>query len=473
MLKSLYIEQMNPEIKIYNSLSRAKESLPEAKKLRLFVCGPTVYDDTHIGHARTYIFFDFFVKYLRGLGRKIEYVQNITNIDDKIINRAKQEKKEPLEFADEFTKRYLDDMKLLGIDSVNKYAPATKFIKQIVKQVKTLAEKGYAYKISNDGWYYDVAKFKDYGKLSGRSAEQAEDAVSRIDESVGKKNKADFCLWKFSPPAGGPGEPTWKTELGDGRPGWHIEDTAISENYFGPQYEIHGGGMDLKFPHHEAEIAQQEAASGKSPFVNIWMHTGMVTVNGQKMSKSLGNFITIKDFLKKYPPEVLRWIVFSHHYRSSIDYSEEIAEQAKTNLETIRLFLGKIEFLFKTKNVSLKVTDADFVIQSALAEDINTPIAIADIFQAISDIQPVIWNWKETETVRRETYVNIKSLLKLFGISLEIPKIPREISKLAAEREKFRSNKQFAQSDALRKKLDELGYLVEDTPAGPFVWPKN
>src|SRR3989344_1289996 len=249
---------------IFDTLSGRAESVSKAKRIQMFVCGPTVYDEAHIGHARTYVFFDAAIRYLRSRGWKLFYLQNITDIDDKIIKRAAELGIAPKSLAGKFAKSYLADMKALGVTSVDKYAYATKFIPQIVCQVKALAARGYAYRAS-DGYYFDIAKFKDYGKLSRRSAEQAESSVSRIDEGIDKKNKGDFCLWKLrqtrtsadldADQRGKAEEPFWRTELGTGRPGWHIEDTAITEKFFGPQYDIHGGGVDLKFPHHEAEIA--------------------------------------------------------------------------------------------------------------------------------------------------------------------------------------------------------------------------
>jgi cysteinyl-tRNA synthetase len=472
---------------IYNTLSGEKENIPDKKKINLFVCGPTVYDYAHIGHARTYIFFDFFAKYLRSQGFEVFYLQNITDIDDKIIKRAAEENKEPLECAAFFTNAYLEDMESLGIGMTpNKdeaqreekilYARATEFIPEIIDQAERLVEKGYAYKIDGDGWYFDISKDEDYGKLSGRSITQAEDAVSRIDETVGKRNRGDFCLWKFSKQ----GEPVWKSKIGDGRPGWHIEDTAITEHFFGSQYDIHGGGIDLKFPHHEAEIAQQESASGKKPFVKIWMHTGQLLMDGKKMSKSLGNFITIREFLKKYPPEVLRWITLAHHYRSPMDFSSESAEQAKATIEKIKLFLAKLEFLAKENSegshagadVVMEKTDKAFA--SALADDVNTPIAIAHIFSAIIafEKQPLkVWNLDPATARVFGKYIREK--LKILGFSFnETLEIPAKIHQLAAEREQSRANKQFVQSDGLRKEMDDLGYEVEDTPVGPFVYPK-
>src|SRR3989338_7142056 len=338
-------------IRVFNTLCGKKEGLkkPKGKQLKLFVCGPTVYDYPHIGNARTYIAFDAFVRYLRSQKIKVFYLQNITDIDDKIIAKAREEKTSPAAIAKKYEKIYRQNEKSLNIRSVSKYARATAHIPQIIKQVKTLIKKGSAYKIEDDGYYFDLAAFPEYGKLSGRTSLQAEDAISSIDENIRKRNKGDFALWKLvrfeatnylSKSTNSTnkfkiinGEPAWWTTLGWGRPGWHIEDTAITEHYFGPQYDLHGGAIDLKFPPHEAEIAQQEAVSGKKPFVKIWMHTGFLLIKGEKMSKSLGNFITIRDFFNIQRGEspramrdrvnVLRFLILSQHYHSPIDYVPE------------------------------------------------------------------------------------------------------------------------------------------------------
>jgi cysteinyl-tRNA synthetase len=455
-------------LSLYNSLSREKEPLPDQKKIRLFVCGPTVYDYLHIGNARTYIFFDFFAKYLRARGYDVTYVQNITDIDDKIIARAMTDGKETTAVARFFTDAYLDDMKALGVDAVNEYAPATKFISQIVAQVERLIDRGFAYKIDGDGWYFDIAKDADYGKLSGRTAAQAEDGVSRIDESIGKRNKGDFCLWKFSQTSLENLEPRWPSSIGEGRPGWHIEDTAISEFYFGPQYEIHGGGVDLKFPHHEAEIAQQESASGKKPFVQIWMHAGALLVESKKMSKSAGNFITIRDFLEKHPAELLRWIVINHSYRSPLDYIEPAtAEQAKNELEKI---YGAIYDLSKQSHGSENKNGAAEYLQeyhdrffACLDDDLNTPKAIAVLHELITDA-----------TIHgSEKLKLLKEWGEILGVDIKKalyrPEEEKMTAEMIAEYKAFRDNKQFIQSDALRKKIESLGYLVRDTADGPYI----
>jgi cysteinyl-tRNA synthetase len=335
----------NP-MQIYNTLTKQKEEfLPPGSKVRMFVCGPTVYDYIHIGNARTFVVFDVIAKYLRYRGYNLKYIQNITDIDDKIIERARETGQSWKEVAERFEKTFTENMKSLKISAVDEYPRATEHIKEIVRQVKTLIEKGNAYLIDGDGYYFDLKTFLEYGKLSGRTAEMAEDAVSRIDESAGKRNKGDFCLWKFSKA----GEPFWPADIGDGRPGWHIEDTAITEKYFGPQYEIHGGGQDLAFPHHEAEIAQQESASGFKPFVKYWLHVGFLINKGGKMSKSEGNFLTVDEALKKYSPEALRFYFLSAHYRSPLDYTEENLRAAEAAANRLAETIEKLKSIKKGK----------------------------------------------------------------------------------------------------------------------------
>jgi len=454
-------------ITLYNSLSREKESFPDQKKIRLFVCGPTVYDYLHIGNARTYIFFDFFAKYLRARGYDVTYLQNITDIDDKIIARAMTDGKETTAVAQFFTEAYFEDMKALGVDAVTTYAPATKFISQIVAQVERLIDKGFAYKIDSDGWYFDISKDADYGKLSGRTAAQAEDGVTRIDESVGKRNKGDFCLWKFSQTSLKNLEPRWPSSLGEGRPGWHIEDTAISEFYFGPQYEIHGASVDLKFPHHEAEIAQQESASGKKPFVQIWMHTGALLVEGKKMSKSVGNFITIRNFLNDHPAIILRWLVLSHHYRSPFDYSERALTQAMAELEN--LYTLSLQAREEKRNNAEDASRTDMLswkkqFDDALDDDLNTPKAIAIIFDMFKDKTLTA----AAKATLMETFDEILGLNIAQTLS-QTEAIPAKVMEKFAEYQGLRSNKQFIQSDALRKEIEGLGYVVRDAADGSFI----
>ncbi len=484
-------------LQIYNTLARKKESFEpiHKNKVDIFVCGPTVYDYSHLGHARTYFVFDMMAKYLKSQHYKVFYLQNITDIDDKIINRAKEEKISPKELAQKFEKEYLEDMKSLKIDSVTKYARATEHIKEIIKQVKRLRGKGFAYQ-TIDGIYYNIAKFKGYGKLSRRTVLQAEDAVSRTDEGIGKKNKGDFCLWKFTPyRAEGsgaglsrPDEPSWPSPWGNGRPGWHIEDTAIAEKYFGAQYDIHGGAIDLIFPHHEAEIAQMEAISGKSPMVKYWLHTGFLTINGQKMAKSLGNFITIQDFLKKHSPEVLRLFVFSTHYRSPIDYTEKAIEQAEAGLERVKEFLLKLKAPAFVKasagkqnsphQSKLGTGQAKFQIKpfqkkfhEAMDDDFNTPKAAATIFDLIKQVNPILDKNQLSPIQTKEILNFLKETDKILGILPETKeqKIPEKIQELVKLREKYRQEKNWQKADEIRQEIKKLGYLIKDTAEGTKI----
>lgn len=454
-------------IKIWSTLSEQKEPLPERRPLRLFVCGPTVYDYPHIGNARTFMAFDLLVKYLRSCGVEVFYLQNITDVDDKIITRAAEDGSDWKTVARKFEKIYYQNLKALGINSVNKYARATDYIKEIVRQAKTLKEKGHVYEIPGDGWYFDLTTFPDYGRLAHRTVDQAEDAISRVDESKDKRNKGDFCVWKFSRP----GEPSWNTELGAGRPGWHIEDTAITEHFFGAQYDIHGGAIDLKFPHHEAEIAQQESASGKKPLVKIWMHAGFLFVGGEKMSKSKGNFITIDGLLQKYSAEIFRMAALSRHYRSPLDWTDEVAEQASKNLAELKMFIGRLEFLASkgagTRILGTKKFADDFI--AAMEDDFNTPQALAALFTMMNEANQDFWSISPASAKDMAEF--LRRSLGSFGFGLKSPGISWKVSRLAAKREKSRQNKQFMQSDALRAEIEKLGYRNEDTPLGPFVWP--
>lgn len=458
-------------INFYNTLLRKKEIFKPLKdrKVNFFVCGPTVYDFAHIGHARTYIIFDAIAKYLKYKGYKVFYLQNITDVDDKIINRAKEKGVKPEGLAKEFENSYFEDMDVLDVNSISKYAEATEHIKEIIGQVEKLLKKGFAYQLE-DGIYYNISKFKDYGKLAKRTVLQAEDGVSRIDEGIDKKNKGDFCLWKFSKPE----EPKWTSPWGEGRPGWHIEDTAISEKYFGPQYDIHGGGRDLIFPHHEAEIAQIEAISGKKPFVKYWLHTGFLTVNGQKMSKSLKNFITIKDFLKDNPARLLRFLIVKNHYRSPFDYGEKIILQSKKELERIDEFINKLQNQkSKTKNKSkFKISKYEKSFTTAMENDFNTPKAIAVIFELINKGNILIAGNKLVKTDAGKILKFLKEIdgfLEFIFLKEKKEKIPQQISELVEQRESARKEKNWQKADEIRKKISDLGYQVEDTIDGPKV----
>jgi cysteinyl-tRNA synthetase len=458
-------------LKIYNTLTRKKQAFKprKGKKVNLFVCGPTVYDYSHLGHARTYIVFDMIARYLETKGFSVFYLQNITDIDDKIIQRARERRTTPQALARIFEKEYFQDIKKgLKINSVTEYARATGHIKEIIGQIKRLVRKGFAYRIE-DGIYYDISKFKDYGKLSRRTVSGAEDGVSRIDESKGKRNKGDFCLWKFSRAD----EPSWPSIWGEGRPGWHIEDTAIAEKYFGFQYDIHGGARDLMFPHHEAEIAQMEAISGKKPFVKYWLHSGFLTVKGQKMAKSLGNFITIRDFLKENSGRCLRLLVIKNHYRSPLDYNEKMLGQAKKELARIDEFVAKIKNLSLPKTKSaLRISDYEKSFEKSMADDFNTPQAMAAIFELINKGNSLISENKLTRSDTKDILEFLKKIDRIFNFIFRPKskdKIPGELLGLAKQRQEYREQGLWQKADELREKIKKLGYWVEDTEKGPQI----
>ena len=468
---------------VYNTLTRKKETFKpmDPKKVKMFVCGPTVYDSSHLGHAKTYVQFDIIVRYLRYKGFDVFYLQNITDLDDKIIDRAKENNVTPEILARKYEEEYHEDMKNLGIDSVSRYARATDYIEPIIKQVKTLLDKGFAYEIE-DGIYYDLSRFPEYGKLSGRTTLEAEDAVSRIDESINKKNKGDFCLWKRSKPD----EPKWDSPWFEGRPGWHIEDTAITESHYGPQYDVHGGARDLIFPHHEAEIAQMEAASGKKPFVKYWLHTGFLTVEGRKMAKSLGNFVTIRDVLNRYDAETVRYFFASAHYRRPINYSERNLQHSKRALE--RLY-NTLEILQESAKPGRSLTKDEEIFQEILeAETKNFEAAMDDDFDApralshlhtLSGKDNELMNKQDGEINRilaQRTSSTFKELGRVFGIlQMEIrkEKLPEEAERLFQEREEARAGGNYTRSDELRRQLEEqFGIIVEDTQKGTR-WKKK
>jgi cysteinyl-tRNA synthetase len=459
---------MKNNLKIYNTLSGKKELFKplRGKKVNLFVCGVTVYDYSHIGHARTYIIFDAFVKYLRHIGYDAFYLQNVTDIDDKIIARARERKVPPKDLAIAFEKEYLKDMKALGVNSVSKYARATDYIKEIISQVQRLQEKGYAYKIESDGIYYNIAKFKGYGKLAGRTALQAEDSVTRIDYSKDKKNRGDFCLWKFKQEDL---EPSWPAPFGEGRPGWHIEDTAITEKFFGPQYDIHGAARDLIFPHHEAEISQMEALSGKSPMAKYWMHGGFLTVNGQKMGKSLNNFILITDLLKRYPPNFLRFFVVKNLWHSPVDYSDSVMLEVKSAIEKIEEFLRKIKSVKaekSSKEIKSEIKKLEENFYKELDDDFNTPKSFAVMFEFIRKANELLDKNMVSKADAEKIYKFFQEINKIFGI-IDFKKvnktIPAEIKKLVKTREEYRQNKEWQKADQVRIEIERQGFTVEDT----------
>ncbi len=440
-------------IKIYNSLTKNYTQIKN-KNLKLFVCGPTVYDFSHIGHARIYIFFDTFVRFLRKNGYKVKFLMNITDVDDKIINKAKELNKSSFYIAQKYEKEFLKDIGELKI-KVDKFARASQHIDMIIKQIKKLLEKSYAYVTPSGSVYFRTKKFKDYGKLSGQDINQLKD----IEKSEEKEDPLDFALWKGRTEKN-KFEPIWKAPWGYGRPGWHIEDTAITEKYFGVQYDIHGGGIDLIFPHHECEIAQQEAASGKKPFVKIWMHVNLLYVDGKKMSKSLGNFITIRDFAKRYPLRFLRFFILAHHWRAIIDYNQNTVNDLWNKYIKINEFLAKFKLFRINKERNYKKLKKE--IQKALEIDFNTAKVINLILKEINKIE-------ETQQTNIEFIKILKELDKIFLCFYSWNKLNKKLLDLINKREKLRQRKKFEEADKIRDFLKEKFIYIQDTKSGPIV----
>lgn len=452
---------------IHNTLTRKKEIFkPRHKnKVAMFVCGITPYDSPHIGNLRTFVNYDLIAKYLRFKGYDLFYLQNITDIDDKIIQRSKERGENWKQLGKKYFKELQVVQKQANINSVDKYAKATDHIDDIIKQIKTLLRKKYAYEI-NGAVFFNVKKFKEYGKLSKQSLRTLQKA-ERTEEDTDKKHPYDFALWKPKKA----GEPFWQSPFGPGRPGWHIEDTAITEHYFGSQYDLHGGAIDLIFPHHECEIAQQEAASGKKPFVKYWLHSGFLNVNGEKMSKSLGNFITAKEALEKYDPNAVRFMMISAHYRSPINYTDDSIFQARNTLEKICVFSERLSSCAATEAAPSKEINI-FIKRffENMDDDFNTPKAIASLFELIAYANKQIDKNLLSKEDKREIRAFLKNIEKIFGVKLSKKteeKIPQNILNILSAREKFRNEKNWQEADRMREAILSNGYTVEDTQEGP------
>jgi cysteinyl-tRNA synthetase len=437
-------------LKLYNTLSRKKEVFKSIKKgeVGVYSCGPTVNGVPHLGHAKSTISFDLFRRYLEFLDYKVKFVSNITDIDDKIINKANELGISLDKLTKENTKLHLEDYEKLNVLPPSKRTYATKFVKEMIELVSILEKKGYAYVIEHDGVYYDISKFKEYGKLSHQKIENLK-AGARKKVNDNKKNPQDFVLWKFSKPD----EPKWNSPWGEGRPGWHIECSAMIHSVLGVPFDIHGGGADLIFPHHEDEIAQGEAAYDN--YANYWMHNGMVNVEGEKMSKSLGNFKTIRDLFSKYSPMVVRYFVVSGHYRKPVDFSEQALDDAKISYE--RLKRNSLD-LRKSSKVNKKYIER---FTEAMNDDLNTPQALAVLWELVRD--------KDA----KNKYGTIKKMDEVFGLNLlEVEKVEvfsEEIKSLAEERSKAREEKDWTRADIIRDKLLAKGYKVLDTKEGPKI----
>ena len=477
-------------IVLYNSLTRKKEEFVPLVpgRVHIYVCGPTVYSHAHIGHAKSYLSFDMIVRYFRYRGYKVKYVQNITDVghltddadagEDKILKKAREEKLDPMEIAEYFAWSYFDDMQKLGVLRANIFPKATGHIIEQIDLIQKLLVRGYAYEV-NGNVYYDVSCFSGYGKLSGRKVEEL-DAGARVEINPEKRHPADFALWKKAEPEH---LMRWSSPWGEGYPGWHIECSAMSMKYLGETFDIHGGGLDNIFPHHECEIAQSEAASGK-PFVRYWLHNNMVTVNGSKMSKSTGNFITIKDALQKFDTPTLRYFIFSSHYRSRLDFSSEALEAARSGLDKLLLTIKNVRKNLapagEIKNFHLPFDFAGFRTQfeEMMDDDFNTPRALAVLFDLSREVnsylnsgeslhQPFL---QSIDQFYQETAGQVLGLIPEDLLASAGPGRQADIEKIVQVvidiREKLREQKQYQLADQLRSKLGKVGITLVDKPEG-------
>ena len=471
------------EIYIYNTLTRQKEKFVPLREgfISMYVCGPTVYGHSHIGHAKSYVSFDVMVKWFRHVGYKVRYVQNITDVghllgdddgEDRILKAARIEQTSPMEVAQAYTRSYYDDMDALGVARPNIAPTAAGHIPEQIELIKTLIQKGHAYE-ANGSVYFSVSSFEGYGKLSGRRNQDDMESGTRVEIKSEKRHPSDFALWKKA-------DPThlmqWNSPWGWGFPGWHIECSAMSMKYLGETIDIHGGGMDNQFPHHECEIAQSESATGK-PFVRYWIHNNLVTVNGQKMSKSLGNFTTIKDLLKKYAPTVLRFFILQSHYRSTLDFSDEAISAAKNGLEKLTETYNRL-LQSSIGKATLDLEPYRKKFHAALNDDFNTPQAIALFFDLAREINTTLSREGFSEQEKSnlidffDTYAkNILGILPASATATQGDStVLSKVMELVLEiRKDARAKKDFATSDLIRDRLKDAGIEVKDTKDGA-VW---
>ncbi len=476
-------------MRVYNTLTGKKEDLvPLAPgRIGMYACGVTVYDVCHIGHARSAIVFDVIRRYLRFRGFDVKYVRNFTDIDDKIINRAKQEGIGWDEVAKKYTEEYYTDMDRLGVGRADVEPKATEHIPEIIAIVRGLVEKGYAYVIDGDV-YFEVKKFSDYGKLSKRDVDDML-AGARVEVDERKRSPMDFAVWKSSKE----GEPSWESPWGPGRPGWHIECSAMTMKHLGESFDIHGGGADLIFPHHENELAQSEAFTGK-PFVKYWIHNGFITIDREKMSKSLGNFFTIKEILGKFDPEVLRFFLLSTHYRSPIEFSDASLREAELSIDRYYTTLIRIDDFLKESSDKIKTTAEEkgfeetlsvFIdkFKEAMDDDFNTALALGLIFELIREVNKYLdarpSGRKAWELITRSSDLLSQSgnVLNIFNkkpeewydalmVTKRIPFTKADILDRIEQRQEARQRKDWAAADSVRKELEDQGIIIEDKKNG-------
>ena len=460
-------------MKVYNTMTGKKEEfIPiDDKEIKIYVCGPTVYNYFHIGNARPFVVFDTLRRYLEFTGKNVKFVQNFTDVDDKIINRAKEEGLTAGEVSEKYIEEYFKDAKALNVKKATVHPKVTETIDDIIAFVKTLIDKGYAYEIDGDV-YYSTRKFDEYGKLSNQDIEELE-AGARINIEEKKKDPMDFALWKARKEDS---EIAWESPWGMGRPGWHIECSTMAKKYLGDTIDIHAGGQDLSFPHHENEIAQSEACNGAT-FANYWMHNGYITINNEKMSKSKGNFFTVRDILNEYDGEVIRFFLLSGHYRNPINFSDLLMEQAKAGLERITNLRDNLKYLAGLKKGEFTAKEKEFLdslskyqdeFVAAMEDDLNTADAITAIFEMVTAINTYIRNDCSSAFAEEALKVLLKfsNVLGLLEADSKEEEISDEIKNLIEERQNARKEKNFARADEIRDLLKEKGITLKDTPQG-------
>lgn len=440
-----------------NSLKKVEPR--EGKRINMFVCGPTVQDKPHMGHGRTYIFFDVLARYLRYKGVRLFYLMNITDIEDHIIDKMNETGRSWEDIVTTYSSEFFDIMRRLKNNSVNYHAFATDYIDEIISQISRLMKNGYAYEIT-DGVYFRTRKFNDYGKLSKQNLDQLI-AGARVEVNDLKEDHLDFALWKKKKT----GEPSWPSPWGEGRPGWHIEDTAITELFFGPMYEIHGGAKDLIFPHHESEIAQMEAVSGKKPMVKYWIHTGHLNVDDIKMSKSLKNFVTIEEALKSYWPEAIRIMMLSMHYSAAVNFEEKSVRDAQMTAERVSILWHRV-----SGSVELKSDRAMEIVKKIFApleDDMNTPETMKEI---ISFVKDSLSKNRMTDEEKGEIKFVLNEIEKVTGIVHITPLPDRSMDIVLGIRDDFRKRGDYESADKIRDSLKEKGIMIEDTAEGSYLW---
>lgn len=452
-------------MKIYNTLTRKKEEFKpnEPGIVKIYACGPTVYNFFHIGNARPFILFDTLRRYLEYRDYKVTFVQNFTDVDDRMISRAAEEGTSLKEFGERFIGEYFKDAQGLGIRAADVHPKATEHISDIIALVQRLIDTGHAYEADGDV-YFDVTSFPSYGRLSGQSAEERQ-AGARIDVAEIKRNPEDFALWK----AAKPGEDSWESPWGKGRPGWHIECSAMSMKYLGETIDIHGGGQDLIFPHHENEIAQSEAATGK-PFANYWMHNGYINVDNEKMSKSKNNFFTVRDISQKYDLMVVRLFMLSAHYRNPVNFSEDLITQAASAMARIKNCRDNLAHIAaagsgQPVDVSKYTCELRQRFKDEMDDDLNTAGALGAIFEYVRVINLAFEQGGDARSAKEAICV-LDEVLGVLGIEIKEDEIPQQIKELAQQRQEARARRDFAAADALRAEILSQGYELKDTPEG-------